>query len=58
MFTLFLGITPVHAEDFSVAAKHAIAVEVSTGKVLYEQDSQTPASIAREFDSLNDTKVL
>ena len=46
MFTLLLGITPVHAEDFSVAAKHAIAVEVSTGKVLYEQDSQTPASIA------------
>lgn len=46
MFTLFLGITPVLAEDFSVVAKHAIAVEVSTGKVLYEQDSQTPASIA------------
>ena len=46
MFTLFLGITPVLAEDFSVAAKHAIAVEVSTGKVLYEQDAQTPASIA------------
>ena len=46
MFTIFLGITPVLAEDFSVAAKHAIAVEVSTGKVLYEQDSQTPASIA------------
>ena len=46
MFTLFLGITPVLAEDFSIAAKHAIAVEVSTGKVLYEQDSQTPASIA------------
>ena len=46
MFTLFLGINPVLAEDFSVAAKHAIAVEVSTGKVLYEQDSQTPASIA------------
>ncbi|HFI0528625.1 TPA: D-alanyl-D-alanine carboxypeptidase PBP3 [Streptococcus suis] len=38
--------TPVLAEDFSVAAKHAIAVEVSTGKVLYEQDAQTPASIA------------
>ena len=46
MFTLFLGITPVLADDFSVAAKHAIAVEVSTGKVLYEQDAQTPASIA------------
>ena len=46
MFTLFLVITPVLAEDFSVAAKHAIAVEVSTGKVLYEQDAQTPASIA------------
>lgn len=46
MFTLFLGITPVLAEDFSIAAKHAIAVEVSTGKVLYEQEAQTPASIA------------
>ncbi|NQI73469.1 D-alanyl-D-alanine carboxypeptidase [Streptococcus suis] len=46
LFTIFLGITPVLAEDFSVAAKHAIAVEVSTGKVLYEQDAQTPASIA------------
>ncbi|HEM3625245.1 D-alanyl-D-alanine carboxypeptidase PBP3 [Streptococcus suis] len=46
LFTIFLGAFPVLAEDFSVAAKHAIAVEVSTGKVLYEQDAQTPASIA------------
>lgn len=34
------------AEDFSVAAKHAIAVEVSSGKILYEQDAETKASIA------------
>lgn len=34
------------AEDFSVVAKHAIAVEVSSGKILYEQDAETKASIA------------
>lgn len=34
------------AEDFSVSARHAIAVEVSTGKILYEKDAQTPAAIA------------
>ncbi|MBP0929243.1 D-alanyl-D-alanine carboxypeptidase PBP3, partial [Streptococcus suis] len=38
--------TPILAEDFSVAAKHAIAVEVSSGKILYEQDAETKASIA------------
>ncbi|MGQ7337143.1 D-alanyl-D-alanine carboxypeptidase PBP3 [Streptococcus suis] len=45
-FSLSCGIRPVFAEDFSVAAKHAVAVEVSSGKILYEQDSETKASIA------------
>lgn len=34
------------ATDFSVPAKHAIAIEVDSGKILYEQDAQTPVSIA------------
>ncbi len=34
------------ADKFSVPAKHAIAVEVNTGKILYEQEAQTPVSIA------------
>lgn len=37
---------PVYAQEFLVPAKHAVAIEVSTGKILYDQDSQTPASIA------------
>ncbi|HEM6371025.1 TPA: D-alanyl-D-alanine carboxypeptidase [Streptococcus suis] len=45
-FSLSCGIRPVFAEDFSVAAKHAVAVEVSSGKILYEQDSESKASIA------------
>ncbi|MFX3983324.1 D-alanyl-D-alanine carboxypeptidase, partial [Streptococcus suis] len=28
------------------AAKHSIAVEVSSGKILYEQDAETKATIA------------
>lgn len=36
---------PVQAEDFSVPAKHAIAVDVPSGKILYEQDAQTPAPV-------------
>lgn len=32
--------------EFSVPAKHAIAIEVSTGKILYEQDSETVTGIA------------
>lgn len=43
---LFLGGKTVTATDFSVAAKHAVAVEVSTGKILYEQDAETPAAVA------------
>lgn len=45
IFILFSGTQAVFATDFSVAAKHAAAVEVSTGKILYEQDAETPAAI-------------
>lgn len=45
-FSLICGIHPIFADDFSVAAKHAVAVDVSSGKILYEQDSETKASIA------------
>lgn len=41
----FIG-SSVYADDFDVAAKHAIAVEATTGKVLYEKDATTPAGIA------------
>ncbi|HEM5083611.1 TPA: D-alanyl-D-alanine carboxypeptidase [Streptococcus suis] len=46
VIALFFTSTPILAKDFSVAAKHAIAVEVSSGKILYEQDAETKASIA------------
>ncbi|MCB2861705.1 D-alanyl-D-alanine carboxypeptidase PBP3 [Streptococcus suis] len=46
ILAVFLTFTPILAEDFSVAAKHAIAVEVGSGKILYEQDAETKASIA------------
>ncbi|CYX98500.1 D-alanyl-D-alanine carboxypeptidase PBP3 [Streptococcus suis] len=46
ILAVFLTSTPILAADFSVAAKHAIAVEVSSGKILYEQDAETKASIA------------
>lgn len=41
----FIG-SSVYADDFDVAAKHAIAVEATTGKVLYEKDATTPAGVA------------
>ncbi|MFS1663262.1 D-alanyl-D-alanine carboxypeptidase PBP3 [Streptococcus sp. zg-JUN1979] len=34
------------ADSFDVPAKHAIAVEVSTGKILYEKEATTPAAVA------------
>ncbi|QEY06872.1 putative D-alanyl-D-alanine carboxypeptidase [Streptococcus mutans] len=33
-------------EHFDAAAKHAIAVEANTGKILYEKDATSPAGIA------------
>ena len=43
--SFFSFVRPVQAEDFSVPAKHAIAVDVPSGKILYEQDAQTPAPV-------------
>lgn len=46
VITFFIGVSPVLAKDFSIAAKHAVAVEVSSGKILYDQDAETKASVA------------
>ena len=48
LITLFLfgSATTVSAQDFDVAAKHAIAVEVNSGKILYEKDATQPVEIA------------
>lgn len=46
IFTLFVFSSPVLAEEFSVPAKHTVAIEVSSGKILYEQDAETKASVA------------
>lgn len=43
---VFASASLVSANDFSAPAKHAIAVDVESGKVLYEKDATTPASIA------------
>ena len=43
--SFFSFVRPVQAEDFSIPAKHAIAVDVPSGKILYEQDTQTPAPV-------------
>ena len=42
---LWTGLT-VQADDFNAAASHAIAVEASTGKILYEKDATSTAGIA------------
>lgn len=48
IFLTFLVVgSKVSADDnFDVAAEHAIAVEATTGKVLYEKDATTPDGIA------------
>ena len=48
---ILLGLaTPALAQeqtdDFNVSAKHAIAIEATTGKVLYEKDATTPDGVA------------
>lgn len=40
------GASTVAAQDFNIAAKHAIAVEANTGKILYEKDATQPVEIA------------
>ena len=36
----------VHAQDLNIPAKHIIAVEANTGKILYEKDATQPVEIA------------
>ncbi|HFI0622509.1 TPA: D-alanyl-D-alanine carboxypeptidase PBP3 [Streptococcus suis] len=36
----------VRAEDFTSKANQALAIEVSSGKILYEKDSQTPVPVS------------
>lgn len=57
--------TPALAQDqtdsFNVAAKHAIAIETTTGKVLYEKDATTPdgvASMTKILTATWSTKLL
>lgn len=42
----FGSATTAFAQDFDVAAKHAIAVEATSGKILYEKDATQPVEIA------------
>ena len=48
LLTIFLfgSVNPVLAQDFDVAAKHVIAIEANTGKILYEKDATQPVEIA------------
>lgn len=43
---VFGAASTVSAQEFDVAAKHAIAVEATTGKILYEKDANQPVEIA------------
>ena len=45
--TLLIFLAPtVLADNFEVGAKHAIAVDAATGKILYEKDANQPVEIA------------
>lgn len=44
--SLLGGASTAVAQDFTIAAKHAIAVEANTGKILYEKDATQPVEIA------------
>lgn len=48
-FFLLIGLSSlgpvVHAEDFTVSAEHAMAIDVTSGKVLYEQNAETPVPV-------------
>ena len=36
----------ISAESFNASAKHALAVDLDSGKILYEKDANKPAAIA------------
>ena len=44
--TVISSTSTVHAQDLSIPAKHIIAVEANTGKILYEKDATQPVEIA------------
>lgn len=46
LITLAFGATPVNSDDFSVATKQAIAVEVDSGKILYEKEADKAVPVA------------
>jgi D-alanyl-D-alanine carboxypeptidase (penicillin-binding protein 5/6) len=46
IFTLFGQAQSAYADDFSVAAKEAIAVDSATGKILYSQNAEESIPIA------------
>ncbi|MEW4355217.1 D-alanyl-D-alanine carboxypeptidase PBP3 [Streptococcus pneumoniae] len=45
-FLLGCVVKPAQAEDFDVAAKHAIAVDAKSGKILYEKDATESVEVA------------
>ncbi len=45
-FSLLFTASLAKADDFDAPAKHAIAVEATTGKILYEKDASTPDGVA------------
>ena len=44
--TFISSTSTVHAQDLNIPAKHIIAVEANTGKILYEKDATQPVEIA------------
>ena len=44
--TFISSTSTVHAQDSNIPAKHIIAVEANTGKILYEKDATQPVEIA------------
>ena len=44
--TVISSTSTVHAQDLNIPAKHIIAVEANTGKILYEKDATQPVEIA------------
>ncbi|MGT2935322.1 D-alanyl-D-alanine carboxypeptidase PBP3 [Streptococcus castoreus] len=43
---LAFGAIPVKSEEFSIAAKHAIAVDLDSGKILYEKEANEAVPVA------------
>ncbi|MGT2800926.1 D-alanyl-D-alanine carboxypeptidase PBP3 [Streptococcus marmotae] len=46
LFSLTPPLSVAALEQYRTEAKHSIAIEATTGKILYEQDATTPTSIA------------